>query len=94
MLEKGDGRSVQISYEQQMRDGKLLLDLSRGPFKSYHKIQSLACWKIGGQIVYIKKRFKCIKERYNLNMKISSKYHHPEGRSIMLQFRSYYLLCL
>lgn len=77
-----------------MRDGKLLLDLSRGVFKNYHRIQSLACWKIGGQIVYIRKRFtvscvqliamdtQCLKEMYNLNMKISPKYHHPVRDSV------------
>ncbi|KAF5153074.1 DNA-(apurinic or apyrimidinic site) lyase [Theileria parva strain Muguga] len=32
--------------------------------------------------------------RYNLNIKANAKYHHPEGRCIILQFNSYYLISL
>lgn len=90
----GYNRGSNISHEQKMKDAKLIEELSRNPFKHYYSVKSLASWKNGGQLIYIKKRFEYITVRYSLNMRISPKYHQQEGRTIMLQFKSYYLLCL
>ncbi|GFE53032.1 exonuclease III APE [Babesia ovis] len=94
IMERGDGRAVQLPYEQQLQDGQIVDDLKRDIFKRYHLVHSLACWRIGGQLIFVKKRFSWITERYSLNSKVHPKYHHPEGRSILLQFKSYNLLCV
>ncbi|ORM42370.1 DNA-(apurinic or apyrimidinic site) lyase [Babesia sp. Xinjiang] len=92
--EKGDGRAVKLPYEQQLQDGRLIEDLKRGLFKRYRLVHSLACWRIGGQLVFVKNKFHCITERFCLNTRLNPKYHHPEGRSILLQFKSFNLLCV
>ncbi|GBE59252.1 exonuclease III APE [Babesia ovata] len=57
VVEKGDGRAAKISYDQQFKDGQLIEELKRNIFKRYHLVHSLASWRIGGQLIFIKKRF-------------------------------------
>ncbi|CDR97197.1 hypothetical protein BBBOND_0311000 [Babesia bigemina] len=57
VVEKGDGRATNISYDQQFKDGKLIDEIKKSIFRRYHLVHSLASWRIGGQLIFIKKCF-------------------------------------
>ncbi|UKJ89279.1 endonuclease [Theileria orientalis] len=88
------GGHVTPSYDQEVHDADLVIKLQKTIFKKYYCIHSLSAWRVAGQLVFIKNEFKYLKLRYNLSIKTNAKYHHPEGRCIIVQFKSFYLLSL
>ncbi|BAM41595.1 endonuclease [Theileria orientalis strain Shintoku] len=88
------GGYVSSSYDQEVHDADLVIKLQKTIFKKYYCIHSLSAWRVAGQLVFIKNEFKYLKIRFNLSIKTNAKYHHPEGRCIIVQFKSFYLLSL
>nr|XP_010912903.1 DNA-(apurinic or apyrimidinic site) lyase isoform X1 [Elaeis guineensis] len=68
----------------------LMRALSSPPFKTYQVWWSLSDSKYGGTALFVKKQFQPKKVSFSLNRTASK--HEPDGRVIIAEFESYFLL--
>ncbi|SIO73188.1 DNA-(apurinic or apyrimidinic site) lyase [Babesia microti strain RI] len=86
--------TIPPTYEQELEDGSFIDNLMKTSFKKYKVIHSLASWRVRGQMILLKKSFTPKRIRYNLNIKQNAKYHNHEGRVVIIEFDSFYLMSL